>query len=230
MKRRVPVLVLVLALLATVVPVGLWWVAAGSSASFSDAEVLADNRLGAATVDLEVGQSEAVLSATNLAPGDLVTGHLELANRGTLPIVVSVDAKLRSTDSEALGPWLLFEVWVQSGSCGPADTTERLIEGVSLGATLAPLLPLAPEPRPDLRLAPDETTVLCIGARLPLAAPNSIQGTTADLELVVTGAHDVAATEAGTNPPAESNPTPDPGPTGETPSPLLNQTLREDGP
>ena len=92
-RRRVGVIAALLALvLAAGLPAGIWLLGARSSATFSDTEILDANRLGAATLDIEVGTDDAVFDARNLAPGDRVSGHLEVANVGSLPLTLSVSA------------------------------------------------------------------------------------------------------------------------------------------
>ncbi|MGB5757867.1 MAG: hypothetical protein WBM50_13205, partial [Acidimicrobiales bacterium] len=97
-------------------PLWLWWSASRSSAAFGDSEILDGNRLGAATLDVEVGRRTAAFLAENLAPGDRVSGQLELENVGTLPLRYQVGAV---TDGGPLGDWLRFDVWTTTEVCRP---------------------------------------------------------------------------------------------------------------
>ena len=81
-----------LLLIIVLAPVFLWYQSQRSSAAFADSEVLATNHLGAGVLDLAVGEKTLTFEANNLAPGDTVSGQLELVNAGTLPIVLEVAA------------------------------------------------------------------------------------------------------------------------------------------
>ncbi len=187
-----------LALLAVAVPLVVFLVSTRSSASFADTEVLDANRLGAASVELEIvpGPSPdpsargdvagAVLSARNLAPGDSVTGHLELANVGTVPVRYGLVA---FGSGGPLAEWLRFEVWPGTGSCGVDPLVDgaapRLVEDVRIGfepVTLVPLGSLGDPAGPNV-LEPGEGTVVCVGASLALETPNEAQGQSLDLTL-----------------------------------------------
>ena len=60
-----------IALLAVALPVGLLTWARTSGADFAESEDVGVNRLGSATLDVEVGPSRAALGARNMAPGDV---------------------------------------------------------------------------------------------------------------------------------------------------------------
>ncbi|MEM9561342.1 MAG: hypothetical protein AAGA93_01910 [Actinomycetota bacterium] len=207
-RRRVALLVaasVVVALLGVSVPVGVALVSRSSSASFADREVLATNRLGAATLDLQVDggssnsplvelgegpqaidedTSNAVFVATNLAPGDRVSGHLEMTNRGDLPLRYGLQAV--SSDG-MLAEWLRFEAWVGSGICSPDQAGPRLVSEARVSAEPAVLLPLAtPAGATPLNvLEPGESTLWCLGATLLLETPNEAQGQALDVTLFV---------------------------------------------
>ncbi|MEZ5227836.1 MAG: hypothetical protein R2710_14520 [Acidimicrobiales bacterium] len=71
-KKRVVALVVVMvgivALLST--PILVVAVGRSSSAAFGDNEQLGVNRVGAATLDIELGKETAVMEISDLAPGD----------------------------------------------------------------------------------------------------------------------------------------------------------------
>lgn len=192
-QRRVILSLALLAVLIVGIPLMIWLASANSSASFSDAEVMNDNRLGASTLDIEVGSAEAVFDARNLAPGDTVSGHLDVANVGTLPLTLSVSA---TSSDGVLADWLLFSVWTVEGSCLPDDlATDR-------GQPLAVDLRISGSGTGSLgsgepiRLAPGEGLVLCLGAALPLEAGNEVQGQQLGVNLVLDAVHDLEATES----------------------------------
>ncbi len=177
-------------------PLWLWWSAGRTSAAFGDSEVLDNNRLGAATLDVEVGRRTAAFRAENLAPGDRASGQLELVNAGTLPLRFQIGA---FTDGDPLARWLLFDVWTTTDICRPGAADPSLASGVTLSATPTVLAGIVtgaaidPAAGPDgqLSLAPGDATIICLGAGLALEAPNDVQGRRLDVELVVEAEHDL---------------------------------------
>lgn len=190
-RRVAAVLVALVALAVAVLPLGLWLFSARSSATFSDTEILEDNRLGAATLDIEVGSDGAVFDARNLAPGDLASGHLEVTNVGSLPLTLSISA---TSSGGPLTDWLRFSAWTAPEQCRPDDivsgratvlASDFAISSTGTGALTTPDGPL--------RLATGDTVVLCLGAALPLDAGNDVQGQTLSINLILDALHDLEA-------------------------------------
>lgn len=195
-RRRADLRAVIAALVALLImgiPAAIWMWASQSSASFSDAEILDNNRLGAATLDIELGSTDAVFDARNLAPGDQVSGHVEVTNVGTLPLVLSFSAV---SSAGPLADWLRFSVWTVPDSCRADDITAGrasvLAQDFAIDATGTGSLTSADGP---MRLSTDETIVLCLGARLPLEAGNDIQGQTLTVNLIVDAVHDLEVDE-----------------------------------
>lgn len=189
-----------IALIGASVPLGVLLVSRTSSASFADTEVLSANRLGAAVLDLQVEStssglaesegedglnagevSEALFTAINLAPGDRVSGQLEMINAGDVPLRYGLQAVV---DDGLLGQWLRFEVWAGSAVCSPDQPGPRVIEDVQIGADPATLVELRRADEVNV-LQPGESFVWCIGATLPLETPNEAQGQRLDLTMLV---------------------------------------------
>ena len=190
-RRRIAVIALLL-LLAVTTPFWLWWRASRTTAAFADAEVLETNRLGAATLDLEIGPRTVLFDARNLAPGDTVTGHLELVNVGTLPLAFVVSA---TGDGDPLAEWLRFDVWTTDTICRPDQPGRLLASDLSLTSTSAILVGeyTATGLGPESKLGVGESTVVCLGAELLLSAPNSVQGRNSEVDLIVDAFHDLEA-------------------------------------
>ena len=170
-------------------PVLLWYQSARSSAAFADSEVLATNHLGAGVLDLEVGDETLTFKANNLAPGDSVSGQLELVNAGTLPIVLEVAA---NSDGDLLADWLRFDLWKSSSVCSPADTEPRFVSNVILTGSPTVLFGFpAGTGSHDGRLAAGESAIFCLGSQLLLDAPNEVQGRRTEIDLVVYAVHDI---------------------------------------
>jgi hypothetical protein len=180
-----------LLLIVVSAPVLLWYQSARSSAAFADSEVLATNHLGAGILDLEIGEQTVTFEANNLAPGDTVSGQLELVNAGTLPILLEVAA---TSDGDPLAQWLSFDLWKSATVCSPDDTDPRFVSDVVLTTSPAVLLSSSAEtPSHESRLAVGEDTIFCLGSQLLLDAPNAVQGRRTEIDLVVYAVHDIEA-------------------------------------
>jgi hypothetical protein len=187
---RLIVIALVL-LIIVLAPVLLWYQSARSSAAFADSEVLATNHLGAGILDLEIGEQTVTFEANNLAPGDTVSGQLELVNAGTLPILLEVAA---NSDGDPLAQWLSFDLWKSATVCSPDDTDPLFSSDVVLTTSRAVLLSSSAETSSDdNRLAVGENAIFCLGSQLLLDAPNEVQGRRTEIDLVVVAVHDIEA-------------------------------------
>lgn len=177
-----------LVLLAVSVPLVVWWVSDRSSATFADSEVLDANHLGAATLDLEVGNEIADFTAENLAPGDDVSGQLVLTNAGTLPLRYGGTAV---SSGGVLAEWLRFELWPTTGICAPGQAGERIVDDLLLPTSPTTLLELSAGAgsRSFQLLLPGESATLCLGASLPLSAPNEVQGRRLEVTLTLVAEH-----------------------------------------
>lgn len=200
-RRRLnsPLVVLVL-LVILALPAGIAVVSVGSGASFADDERFTGNRLGAGSVDIAIddvidvtggnndrirSSDPSVFSASNLAPGDHLTGALSVSNDGTLPLRFWVTAKA-TTSSGDLGDWLLFDGWVAGDCRSGRERADRTFgTNVVLGPQHARLIGETTRSDGELRLEPGDDLVVCIGAHLPLAAPNDVQSATVEVELIV---------------------------------------------
>jgi hypothetical protein len=212
-------------LLVVLTVVALPWLltrcALSSDANFADVEEFTGNRLGAGSVELAVTEAIDVdgisvlngqpstpsppqpFSAFNMAPGDSVTGALAVANTGTLPIRYWMTASA-SPASSPLTDWLLYDVW-RGERCrdGIAAADEVYITNLILGGDEVPILGRPGTDTLGLRLEPDQSTMICLGARLPLSAPNETQAARVDIELVVFAQHSPAPT--GPDPVVDGN-------------------------
>ncbi len=200
--RRRSVMAIVAALLLLVISTPIWLIyrANSSTAAFADAEILGNNRLGAATLDIEVGNGAATFEATNLAPGDVVSGQLELHNAGTLPLLYEISG---SSDGDLLAEWLRFELWLSEDTCNVADPTNRIAQDLSFDPTVPPFDELNVTGRAVVArgaLSVGERQTMCLGARLVLEAPNDVQGRRTEIDIVVDAVHDIEADQDGGTP------------------------------
>lgn len=193
-RRLLAVVGVLVALLAIGLPLALFVVADGTDARVADRADIGTNRLGAATLDLEVGDVETTLGATDLAPGDVVVGQVQLINAGSLPLHYS---GRMLTDDGTLARFLQFDVWVTTSGCElePVDAAAQLAMNLQLATDDALLFgdPASGRQEGDRRLAPGATELLCVRARLPLTAGNAAQNTQLDVRLVFDAEHDIEA-------------------------------------
>ena len=192
--RRRSLIAIVAALLLLVICAPIWLItrADSSTAAFADAEVLEKNRLGAARLDIEIGDGTATFEASNMAPGDFVSGQLELANVGTLPLLYEISG---SSDGDLLAEWLRFELWLTSTTCAIDDPADRLVEDVTFDPSVGSIDELGnvvgrtTVARGALDVGQERT--VCVGARLLLDAPNDVQGRRTEIDMVIDAVHDI---------------------------------------
>lgn len=184
---------LVVGLFAVALAVLAWtWTSTqNSSAAFADSAVFERNHLGAGTVDVSVGDETIAFAAANMAAGDVTTGRLEIVNGGTLPLRYALSA---STNGGPLVGVLQLVVWRETDRCSGAPP--------NAATRWRPLVDEATEsdesPDDDPtggRLAPGQTSLICMRGELPLAASSSAQGQRLDLLLTVEAVHDLDQTE-----------------------------------
>jgi hypothetical protein len=195
-RMAVTVVLALLALVAVAVPGAIALRATSSGANAAGVSEIGTNRLGAATLDIELGSAEATLTATNMAPGDTVSGRLDLTNAGTLPLIYAISA---TTDGGALGAWLRFDVWAADDCAVSPATDSLLVAGLLLGAPQVPVLgdPTTGRQSGDRSLAPADAETICLQATLPPGAGNDSQGESLVFDLIIDAEHDIATTEAG---------------------------------
>ena len=201
---------LVLLLALAIIVIGLWMLARRSSAAASDVENIGVNRLGAATLSLEVTTDEVQTDAAAfvilaMLPGDTAIGELRLTNDGSLPLRYAV--RLVGEPSP-LTDWLTFDVWTDTAGCvrGAASAEETIRRNVMPSAATTELVgdaTLGPQPG-DRVLAVGAGEVLCLGATLALSTPNEMQQRVFEFDIVVDAEHDLDATVAEASGPGET--------------------------
>ncbi|MEM7338194.1 MAG: hypothetical protein AAF467_06080 [Actinomycetota bacterium] len=150
-----------------VVPIVFVRSAERSDASFGAAEELGRNELRAAVLDAEVGSATQPFDVSGIAPGTAAVALLEVVNGGTFPLTWTVSS---DRSASALAAALEVSFTDASVCAGPALRP----------APAAPIEPLGPQ-----ELEVGESTTVCVIVRLPLSAPDELQGETGDLTLIV---------------------------------------------
>jgi hypothetical protein len=149
-----------------------------AEAEFGVSQTLGLNRIETATLDIEVGQSIAEISAEAMAPGDRRQLEVTLRNAGSLPLAFNM--RVLPNNSQ-LAEVLNWEQWD-----GPCD--ER------------PVAPREPVPANQLSgeeeitmllLGLEQQTTACFAAILPIDAPNDLQAAVAGYDVIVDAIHDI---------------------------------------
>lgn len=171
-----------------------------TTAEFGVNHTLGGNRVETATLDIEVGQSIAEISAAAMAPGDSHELQVVLRNAGSLPLAF----RLRMLpNNSALAAELDWEQW--DGPCAdrpagsPASTTLREpVPNHQIGdGEPVPDDQLGDgEPRADTGLGRwllgiGEETTICVSAILPLDVSNDLQAAVAGYDVIVDAVHDL---------------------------------------
>lgn len=156
-----------------------------AGASFGDAEPVGANRLGAATLDIDLDATSSALEVSDMAPGDQATGSVAIRNAGSLPMRYVVRLE---HDGDPLVEVLRWDAWFASAcAAGPlsAPAPDRLLLDAPIGSTLVD----------DRPLAPTEVDTLCLRATLPATTANDYQGRVLEVTIHADAEHDLAASE-----------------------------------
>ncbi|MBI4213538.1 MAG: hypothetical protein HY534_04445 [Chloroflexi bacterium] len=86
----------------------------GTFAYFTDSATSATNTFAAGTIDLENTPSSALITFSNMIPGDKVTTQLTISNEGTLDMRYAVSDTVTNTDSKGLGAQLTLTIKVDA--------------------------------------------------------------------------------------------------------------------
>lgn len=175
---------LVVVVMAVAIPLILIRWAGTSEAEVSESDIIGLNRLGAATVDIEVGRVTTMLGTVDLAPGDTTVGSVEVGNAGSLPLRYRLTVR---GSGGRLGAWLHWITWVRTSPC-TQDGAARVRAAIDDPGFSGP------EPGAEISIGPrvldpGNEDVLCVAAHLPLSAPNGVQGTELSVELLADAEH-----------------------------------------
>jgi predicted ribosomally synthesized peptide with SipW-like signal peptide len=177
MKNMKTKLALTAAALAGVVAL----TAVGTLALFTDQQVLAGNTFNTGTIALTINPTSALVTYSNMMPGDVVTNPLIVGNAGTSSLRYAVSSVATNTDTKGLKDQLVMtiktiDVTTPLVPCDNFDGT--LLYTGDLDSTAGKILgDAAPGSDPgDRTLASGTNETLCFRVSLPLASDNSFQG------------------------------------------------------
>ena len=151
----------------------------GSLALFSDQETVTGNAFSTGTIDLVATPATAVVTASDMAPGDQVTAALDVANSGTLEFRYSASS---TTTEDTLASQLVLTVKSGVTTCDDANWSAdgSVLYSGALGSTGGTAVlgdPTQGAQAGDRVLAAGANEALCFNVTLPLATGNSAQGT-----------------------------------------------------
>lgn len=155
---------------------------AATQALFTDTADVTDNQFTAGTVDISTSPTTALVSYSNMAPGDSDTGALVVSNAGTLALRYAITATATNTDSKNFREELdLVIKTVDVDATDPCDAFDgtQLYTG-DLDGTAGVVLGqvTSGSQSGDRTLAAGAAETLCFRASLPSTTGNTFQGAT----------------------------------------------------
>ncbi len=181
---------LLVATASTAAVAGITW--SVTRALFTDTASVGSNTVATGTIDIQTSPTSALLTASDLAPGDLVAAPITVTNGGTMAMRYVVQHSATNSDTKDLRSSLRLRVGLRNGgACDSpyynaagaaqalADDTE-LYEGLGIPAAATNMIGdvAAGDDAGDRDLAASGSEVLCFAVVLPLATGNTVQGAT----------------------------------------------------
>ncbi|MBI3733982.1 MAG: hypothetical protein HY259_11085 [Chloroflexi bacterium] len=156
------------------------------AALFTSTTSVAANSFTTGTVDIATSPTSALVTFTNMAPGDVITAPVTVSNNGTLQLRYAITSTITNADSKGLGAQLQLTIksGLTTGNCaafvggttiyGPA-TLGSLPAGTSLNLVGDPTTGAQSG---DRTLVAAANEVLCFQVSLPLTTGNAFQNAT----------------------------------------------------
>ena len=166
-----------------------------TGAIFTDTDSRGSNTFSTGTVDISSGATTAIVSFSNMAPGD-TTGPqtVTVSNDGSLQLRYAVTSTATDTDAKGLAGELDLTVWAESsevgGTAGTCETpTSPLYDALALGTTTGTNVvgdPAQGADTGDRTLDAGISETLCFQVDLSSTTGNSFQDatTTATIDFV----------------------------------------------
>ena len=187
MVRKSLVLLAVVGILATF---GL-----AGSALFTASATVGNNTFTTGSVIISTSPTSALVTFSNMAPGDQVTAPLTVTNDGTLAMRYAMTSTLTNDDNKGLRSQLQLTIKSGVSDCsnaGFAASGTSLYGGALYGALLGD--PSTGQQSGDRSLAASANEVLCFNVALPLATGNAFQNA------ATTGTFSFVAEQTANNP------------------------------
>ncbi len=172
-RRRRGLIVLLLSLSIASLGAGAF-----SLALFTDQETVGANAFDTGTIDLTVSPASALVTLSDMFPGDTVTGSLLVSNGGTGQLRYSMTTS--TSGDAALAAALTLDVKTLGTSCATFDGTDVVtsapLSGPGNGFGSATGGPDSGDRTLTVAPAAGSSETLCFRASLPIAADNTVQG------------------------------------------------------
>lgn len=143
-----------------------------STAFFTDTETVATNSFTTATLDLAASPASALVSSSNLQPGDEINGTLTLTNSGSVMLRFAMTTTATDADGKALKNLLTLKIKTSGTSCAAFDGS-ILYDGILSSAALGS--PAVGFQTGDRQLADAASEQLCFRVTMPDSAGNAYQ-------------------------------------------------------
>jgi spore coat-associated protein N len=168
----------VVALLAVVLTVTL-----GAIAVFTDSVSVGANTFTTGTIDLTTNPTTALVTYSNMAPGDAVTNSIVVTNNGSLDLRYAISSVATNTDSKALKDQLVLtiktiDVTTPGTPCDNFDGTQQYTG--DLDSTAGKLVGDAAQGAQagDRSLVAAAAETLCFRVSLPIGTGDTFQNAT----------------------------------------------------
>jgi len=146
--------------------------AAGSLALFTDSAVVGANGFVSGEIDIDASPATALVSYTDMMPGDNVTGTLTVSNAGGASLRYAMTSASTNVDGKNLRDVVSLEVRTQGTSCAAFDGTSLYSGALGVAAFGNPS---AGAQAGDRTLSGGASEVLCFKASLPLGTGDAYQ-------------------------------------------------------
>ncbi len=160
-----------------------------TGAIFTDSDAVGSNTFSSGTVILSTSPTSAVVSFSDMAPGDVDNGQMTVSNDGSLQLRYAVTS---GTTEDTLAAQLDMTIWdeadevVVDSTCLATAPATVLYGPADLGSVAGFNVIGDPTTGPDTddrTLAASASEILCFRVELPLASGNAYQGITSTATL-----------------------------------------------
>jgi hypothetical protein len=158
--------------------------ASGGSALFTSTATLGANTFTTGSVTISTNPATALVTFSNMAPGDRVTAPVVVSNAGTLDLRYAVTSVATNADAKALMSQLLLTIKSGVSACNNIDyvTDGTVLYGPAALGSVAGINvvgnPTTGAQAGDRSLAAAAGETLCFNVTLPLTSGNAFQTAT----------------------------------------------------
>lgn len=153
-----------------------------SLALFTDSQAVGANTFSTGTVDISTTPTTALVTFSNMAPGDAVTAPITVSNDGTLALRYAVSSVATNADTKGLKDQLALTIKSGVTTCTNAAyaATGTVLYTGDVDSTVGKLVgdATAGADSGDRAIAASANEVLCFNVSLPPATGNAFQAAT----------------------------------------------------